>query len=119
MSNYILLGADDVVRFDHTSFFREFPYQTFKIQDFNHHITKLSFVGDLNDWNRDHDWVKEKKQWIQAGMPGEVLILNTGIPQWQKGTFKLRFTLEFYADEPLGETSTNTSSPLDDLRKRI
>ncbi|MBD2059311.1 KGK domain-containing protein [Oculatella sp. FACHB-28] len=68
------------------------------------------------------NWVSEPKEWFGEGINCEVLSSNQG---WQKG--KVRWSLEFCPDEPEltnsseenDEASSQSESPLDDIRRTI
>ncbi|GET37369.1 KGK domain-containing protein [Microseira wollei] len=66
---------------------------------------------DINSFEKQEDWIKQKKKWLDEGVSCEVMKPGGN---WQKGKVRVKVTLEFSPDEPI-----NPPSPLDDLRQKI
>ncbi|WP_052672375.1 KGK domain-containing protein [Aliterella atlantica] len=74
---------------------------------------------------RYNRWQKKNWKWFSEGKNCEILSIGSG--GWQKGKFRIKFTLEFCLDEPefkqikpSNELENNQSeSPLDDLRQMM
>lgn len=98
-------------------------HYTFKVDEFIQAAIPLFYNGIINslsDYERDLG-----DKWFDVGLNCETL--SPGAKGWQKGTVRIKVTLEFCPDEPeIEETPPNEQpeisepeSPLDDLRQLI
>lgn len=82
-------------------------------------------IGISEFHRRYNRWQKKNWKWFSDGKNCEILSIGSG--GWQKGKFRIKFTLEFCPDEPevkqlmqSNEPEINrTESPLDDLRQMM
>ncbi|MFB2974681.1 KGK domain-containing protein [Microseira sp. BLCC-F43] len=98
-------------------------HHTFRVDEFIHPAIVLFRNGIIASLPSRPIDLGDK--WFDDGLDCE--ILRPGAKGWQKGTVRIKVTLEFCPDEPeIEETPPNeqpeiseTESPLDDLRQLI
>jgi hypothetical protein len=79
-----------------------------KYANINIPLGKQSGTQDLNN---------SESVWVDEGVPCEALKLGSSV--WQTGRVRVRFVVEYVADETIDSTVSDRVSSLDDIRQMV